>query len=335
MAMIESKADTESGQDTVKIITEFLAPELAQVQQILSETLDSESRLIREVGHFIGLARGKKLRPMITLLTARALAPAIAAPIGVATSLELIHVATLIHDDVIDKAATRRGQPSVNARWGDDVAILMADFLYARAFDLALGSLRPECLKLICNVTQRMCEGEMFQIELREQELTPEDYMLIVERKTGQLFHACAALGAMVAGRSEAEIRAVGEYGRAFGIAFQITDDTLDYIARDERWGKEIGMDVSGGKQTLPLLLALAEASAEDRANIHKHMNNGRDFNAIMETIQRYSGVDRSVEQAREFAQRAADHLNAVRPGDALAFQYLQSLPQYVLGRLY
>jgi len=157
----------------------------------------------------------------------------------------------------------------------------------------------------------------------------------VVEGKTGQLFSACTALGAITAGRSKEEIFAAREFGRAFGIAFQITDDTLDLIARDGRWGKDLGIDISGGKQTLPLLLALSEASDEDRALVEKWWNNGRDFDSILETIQRYHGVERALDQARQFADRAMDHLRKITPADTTAFELLASLPGYVLIRMF
>lgn len=333
--MTTNPAIVSNATDTVKIITSYLAPELGEVQRLLRETIDSESSTICEVGEFLGLTTGKKLRPAMNLLFARAFAPQKPAPVEIATALELIHVATLIHDDVIDRADTRRGRASVNAKWGDDVAILMADFLYARAFDLALTSLRPEFLKLICGVTQRMCEGEMFQIEMRDRAMTPEDYLHVVERKTGQLFSACAALGAMTSGRGDDEIRAASEYGRAFGIAFQITDDTLDFVASDDRWGKEIGMDVSGGKQTLPLLLAMAEAEDADRQELSKHWNNGRNIESIVNIVQRLNGVDRSIEYARNFTQRAIDQLDRLKFTDDEAAGHLAALPEFVLQRVY
>ncbi len=322
-------------EDTVKKITEFLGSDLEQVRRLLRQTVDSESRLIREVGDYIALSHGKMLRPMLTLLTARALSPAATPPVGLAAALELIHVATLIHDDVIDHATLRRGQPSVNARWGDDVAVLMADYLYSRAFDLALMASRPEPLRLICQAAQKMCEGEMFQIEWRDQEINAQDYLRVVERKTGHLFSACSALGAMAAGRPESEISSARRFGLAFGIAFQITDDTLDFIAHDERWGKDLGMDISGGKQTLPLLLAMADASEEDRALMEKWLNNGRDFNSILGTIQRYRGVERALEEAKKFADRALEHLSALSLTDATAGEFLSSLPLYVINRDY
>lgn len=322
--------------DTVKKITEFLAKDLDRVDALLAESLDdSESELVREVGQYVCFTKGKKLRPILTILTTQALAPEKSAPVEVAAAIELIHVATLLHDDVIDKASMRRGRPSVNARWGDDVAILMADYLYARAFDLALSTLRPEVMRLLCKVTQRMCEGEMFQIKLRDRNLTETDYLHVVERKTGSLFSACTALGALLGGASQNEINRARAFGFNFGIAFQITDDALDYNAHDEQWGKDIGMDVSGGKQTLPLLLALDAATSEDRAFIEKWMKNGRDFDSILDTINRYNGVERALDEARKYAELAAENLASLSCVRGEARTLLASLPEYVLRRAF
>lgn len=326
---------TLPGSETVKKITEFLADDLARVDRILSDSLKSESSLIREVGEYICFTRGKKLRPILTVLMAKSLAPERPAPVEVAAAVELIHVATLVHDDVIDKAATRRGRPSVNARWGDEVAILMADFLYARAFDLALSSLKPEVLRLLCKVTQKMCEGEMFQLRLPDREFTVQDYFHVIERKTGSLFAACSALGCLLAGGDSEEIALASSYGNDFGMAFQITDDALDFIASDEQWGKEVGMDVSGGKQTLPFLLAMAEASEMDKLRMQKWMKNGHDFDGILELIQRYNGVERALDEARRYADRACDALASLRPADPQSSEHLASLPSYVISRAY
>lgn len=321
--------------DLVKNVTDFLSVEMTQVQRLLEETLQSDSRLIREVGQYVSLTHGKKLRPLITLLMARMFAPDKPSPVHVGAAVELIHVATLIHDDVIDKAKLRRGRPSVNARWGDDVAILMADYLYARAFDLALQTLSPAVMRVITQVTQKMCEGEMFQIEWRDRPLTAEDYFRVVERKTGQLFSACAALGAMAAGRREADINAARGFGMDFGVAFQITDDTLDYLATDERWGKDIGMDVSGCKQTLPLLMALDGADPEERRRVQALRAGGADFKSLLDFVRARGGVERALEHARGFAQRGLDRLSALNPADPAAFEYLSALPGYVVGRLF
>lgn len=322
--------------DLVKRITDFLEEDLASVRAILRGTLDSDSRLIREVGEYISLSQGKMLRPTVVLLVARALAPERPLPHGIAAAMELIHVATLVHDDVIDRAETRRGRPSVNARWGDDVAILMADYLYAHAFDLALAALDPGVMRVVTRVTRMMCEGEMFQIEWRDRELGPEDYFRVVERKTGRLFSACAALGAMHARRPEREVAAAADFGLDFGVAFQITDDTLDFTATDERWGKDTGMDASGCRQTLPILLAMSAAAEAGRAEYTENGNgSGRRVENVSELVRRWNGVERAHEHAQRFCDRAAERLGELSPADPAAFDLLRELPAYLVGRMY
>ena len=324
-----------AGGDIVKKITEYLAPDIAEVDRILRESLDSESKLIREVGQYVCFTSGKKMRPMLALLMTKALAPRRPAPVEVAAALELIHVATLLHDDVIDKAAMRRGRPSVNAQWGDEVAILMADFLFARAFDLALTTLRPEVLRQLCRVTQAMCEGEMFQIELAEKNFSVENYYHVVERKTAALFSACTGLGAFMAGAAEDDIASATSFGYDFGIAFQITDDLLDYVARPEQLGKEIGMDVSAGKQTLPLLLAMARATEQDRDTMADRLGNGKDFDLMLGIIRQNDGLGQAQEEARRFADRAGRALARLQPADPEVFEFLRSLPGYVMDRAF
>lgn len=319
----------------IRDIGDFLAPELSQIEQILRNLVDSESELIREVGDYIALSTGKKLRPIVTLLCERAFRPTERPSVEIAAALEAIHVATLLHDDVIDRAQVRRGRPSVNARWDDDVAILMADYLYAAAFDLSMKHLSVEPLQLICAITRQMCEGEMYQIERRGQWLTPDDYLHIITRKTAALFSACGAIGGICAALPEKTIDLLSAFGLNFGLAFQITDDALDYTAKDENWGKSIGIDLEGGKQTLPLILALQEASPEDRQQLESVLNNGRDLPLICRTLERYGTIERSLETARGYAKRATEQLADLDVHDPTAFDYLTALPEYVIGRRY
>lgn len=333
--VIQSHKPAQSGDVTAEI-SSHLASELKAVEQILRGVIASESPLIREVGEYICLTSGKKLRPIITLLMARALGgDAAATPVHIAAAMEAIHVATLLHDDVIDKASLRRGRPSVNARWGDDVAILMADFLYSAAFELALHHLDPQPLQMICQVTRKMCEGEMFQIERRGQALGAEDYLHIISCKTAGLFSACAALGAISAGGPAAAIAQATAFGMAFGLAFQITDDTLDYMAADAQWGKSVGMDLAAGKQTLPLILTLQEASPEDRAAIEALLGEGRDVRAVFPYFERYGALGRSLETARTYTRQALAQLEGLPRADETALEFLQALPEYVVRRHY
>ena len=321
--------------DPVTDISHFLAPELEGVDRILYEILDSESDLIREVGEYICLTDGKKLRPIITLLTAKAFGSHTPPPVQVAAALEAVHIATLLHDDVIDKAPMRRGKPSVNARWGDEVAILMADFLYASAFELSLEHMGKEPLRLICQVTRKMCEGEMFQIEQRGKWLTPEDYIHIITCKTAYLFSACGTVGGMTADLDPEAVARTARFGLDFGLAFQITDDTLDLTANHEHWGKSVGIDLVTGNQTLPLILALKASSPAQRRRIEALMETGEDFSPILRFIESAGGLDQALQIARGHARQALSHLEGLEICDRGAYEHLLTLPEYVVARQY
>jgi octaprenyl-diphosphate synthase len=224
-------------------------------------------------------------------------------------AIELFHLATLLHDDVIDKAPTRRGRPTVNAKWGDDAAILFADYLYATSFDLALSTLKPETLRILSKTTQKMTEGEFLQIERRGDWLSVADYMDIITKKTAYLFGAAAGLGAVIAEGSPLEIERMGRFGLEFGIAFQITDDALDYEAQNNRWGKRVGADLAEGKQTLPLLHALESASEEDREALLAVLGDGRDFATVQAYVSKYKTIDFSLQVAADHCRLALEAL--------------------------
>lgn len=319
--------------DLLSEVTSYLEPQLKKIEQILQKVAASDSALIREIGEYVCLSTGKKLRPIMTLLAAEAFGATGDTPVHVAAALETVHVATLLHDDVIDKADIRRGQPTVNAQWGDDIAILMADYLFSAGFDLALNHLDPAPLKVICQVTRKMCEGEMFQIEHREQWLTPEDYLYIISCKTAYLFSACASLGGMMADIESDKLADLTSYGLGFGRAFQITDDTLDYTADDGRWGKPVGIDLAGGKQTLPLILALDEASPDKRRKLKELLLKGDDLGSILEIINGYDAIGRSVKIARDHARQATSFLTKLKPCNQKAFDYLALMPDYIINR--
>jgi octaprenyl-diphosphate synthase len=333
--VLHSSQPAPSG-DLVSEISSFLGPQLPAVERTLHGIVDSESALIREVGDYISRSSGKKLRPMVCLLVARALgSPVLSPPIELAAALEAVHMATLLHDDVIDGAAMRRGQASVNSRWNDDVAILMADYLFAASFDLALKHMGMEPLRLLCEVTRRMCEGEMFQIERRGKWLTPEDYIDIISRKTAYLFSACAAIGGLHAGLEPEGVAAVTAFGMDFGLAFQITDDTLDYTAADAQWGKPVGIDLASGKQTLPLILTLQAARGAERAELESALTEGRNPDLVREAMRRHDAIARSLAAAREHIRRALASLEGLAVRDRAAFELLRALPEYVIGRSY
>lgn len=319
------------GASLIDQLSDYLAEDLAAVDAHISSILESDTDLVREVGAYVRSTQGKRLRPMLTVLVARACGYQGSDHQKVATALELVHTATLLHDDVIDKAPLRRGMPTVNARWGDDVAILIADYLYANAFNLAMQSLPPAVLSLVCQVTARMCEGEMFQIEKRDALLSREDYLRIVRNKTAFLFSACTGLGAALAGRPDSEAERLALFGLNFGIAFQITDDTLDMVAPDKDLGKLHGTDIRNGKQTLPLIHALAAANPADREDLWACWNNGRDPERILKHVHKYGGVEKALEEARSFAEEAKAALVSLPPSRETEFCI--QLSDYVVQR--
>ena len=296
---------------------QFLYPpleaDLARVRALLDEVHAVDGSLMREVASYVGETRGKMLRPCLVCLANRAFGGNPAEqenPVRVAAAVELFHTATLLHDDVIDKAPLRRGRPTVNAEFGEEAAILYADYLYATSFDLALGTLDPRAMRLLSQTTQKMTFGEFLQIERRGGLLSLEDYMEIIRCKTAYLFGACCALGGLVAGASDEALEQLARFGVDFGLAFQITDDALDYEAASEDWGKVVGTDLAEGKQTLPLLLTLQAASAADRAHLEAVLGNGRDFSTVHAYVRKYNAIENSLDRAAEHCRAAAGHLD-------------------------
>lgn len=319
-------------QTVLASLEEDLSLVAQEIERVLTRV---EGNLMREVSGYVGEKKGKMLRPQVACLAARAQGCDLAdvARIRIGASVELIHTATLLHDDVIDKAPLRRGRATVNARWGDDVAILMADYLYASSFDLALSVLSPEVLRVLSQSTQDMTMGEMFQIERRGHWLTADEYLRIIRSKTARLFSASAALGAMVGGASGTVVKKFADFGHDYGVAFQLTDDALDYSAQAENWGKRVGSDLAEGKQTLPLLHTLDHASPADREQLLAILADGRDFKAVHEIVDRYDGIRATRERAREYCQSALQHLKTMPDNESM--DRLRALAQALYAREY
>jgi len=323
------------GADRLDEMNNYLKDDLRRAHEWMDKVYQPEGKLMSEVARYVYDLRGKMLRPSMVCLFARAHGhdPADDRHTRLAAAMEIFHVATLLHDDVIDNSPTRRGRPTVNARWGNDVAILFADYLYASCFDLALSSLDPEVMRVLTRTTQKMTEGEMFQIEKRGTWLTVDDYLRIISMKTGHLYAACAGLGTLLGGGSRERVLRMMDYGLYYGIAFQITDDTLDYEATGEAWGKPVGGDVAEGKQTLPLVHALQVASPADRAALEATMSDGRDFQTILGYVRKYDGIEVSIAKAGEYSRKAMEFLGDLDPGNE-ATEHIRALTEGVLVRL-
>ena len=310
---------------------EYLKDDLARVLHQIDTVFQVEGTLMREVATYVRTSRGKMLRPAMVCLAARAFGYEGEFSASLGAAVELFHVATLLHDDVIDTASLRRGRATVNAKWGNDVAILFADYLYASCFDHALSCLRPEVVQVLTKTTQKMTEGEMYQIEKRADWLTVDDYFSIIRSKTACLFSACAGLGAIIAQAPPEKAQRLFEFGLAFGMAFQITDDALDYEAQGDAWGKRVGADLKEGKQTLPLLHTLQTATPEDRAALVQVLQNGRDFDTVHGFVRRYQGIDFSLDKAAEYTRNALEILDEMPDNRAIAI--LRQITDGVLVR--
>ena len=236
---------------------------------------------ITEIGQYLRDSGGKRLRPALVLLACKLCGYEGPAAIRLGTVVELIHTATLVHDDVIDEADTRRGRPSTNFRWGDHTSVLAGDWLYMQAFSIALGERNFKILDLLIALTQAMVEGELMQLSWqRRDDISEEVYFELTYRKTACLFSACLRLGALLAGKNEDEENQLGCYGRNLGLSFQLIDDVLDFTSSEEVLGKPIGNDLREGKVTLPLIYLLQRCRPEEAQKVKSALEVGG-FNPV------------------------------------------------------
>src|SRR5580693_4754648 len=291
-------------------IFELVRPELNQVEREIGLESVAPADAITYIGQYLQSGGGKRLRPILVLLCGKLLGPSKPALVRMAAVVEMIHTATLVHDDLIDMAKTCRGRPSINVVWGNHTSVLAGDWLYMQAFQVALRERSFPVLDLLISLTQLMVEGELLQLErIGKIAVTEADYMELIDRKTASLFSACAKLGAIVAGASEADETRLGEYAWNLGIAFQLIDDILDFTSREKILGKPVGNDLREGKVTLPLIYALETADADERKLIETVLADGNydqvPFGKILQILNKHHGIERAQERAREFTEKA------------------------------
>lgn len=265
---------------------------------------------ITTIGRYLHGSGGKRLRPTLVLLASRLVGDGGDAAIRMGAVVEMIHTATLIHDDVIDGAQTRRGRPSINIKWGNHTSVLAGDWLYMKAFQIALRESNFHILDLLIGVTQAMVEGELIQMErIGAINVTEADYMDLVNRKTACLFSTCARLGAAVAGAEEKTESRLGEYAWNLGMAFQLVDDMLDFTAHEDVLGKPVGSDLREGKVTLPLIYALEEAGPESRGLVETVLRDRSydrvPFERILALVEQGRGIERARGRAQRFTEKA------------------------------
>src|SRR5271156_4906442 len=291
-------------------IFDLVRADLQQVEREIGLESVASVEAINYINQYLQSGGGKRLRPMLVLLSGRMLGDANPVLIRMAAVVEMIHTATLVHDDVIDLAKTRRGRPSINVVCGNHTSVLAGDWLYMQAFQVALRERNFPILDLLMNLTQMMVEGELLQLErIGKIGVTEADYMELIDRKTASLFSACARLGAMSAGAGDAAEARLGEYAWNLGIAFQLIDDVLDFTSREKILGKPVGNDLREGKVTLPLIYALETAAPEERRLVETVLQDGNydqvPFAKILQILNRYGGIEKAQERAGAFTEKA------------------------------
>ncbi|AOV15758.1 octaprenyl diphosphate synthase [Acidihalobacter aeolianus] len=289
--------------------------EMRAVDEHIIRHLRSDVILINQLGSYIVDSGGKRLRPLLALLSAKACGYADTGHIGLAAIIELIHTATLLHDDVVDDSQLRRNRETANAIWGNEAAVLVGDFLYTRAFQMMvdLGSMR--ILDILAQATNTIAEGEVLQLlNCNDPDTTEASYMEVIHSKTAKLFEAATQIGAVLAGRPEAEEQALAAYGMHAGTAFQLIDDVLDYRASAEQMGKNVGDDLAEGKPTLPLIYAMRSGNEAQRDVIRKAIEQGglNRLDEVLDAIESTGSIAYTESVARREAQLAASQLDVL-----------------------
>ena len=295
---------------SVKEIFGLIHDDLACVEKQISLESVASVEAVTAIGQYLQAAGGKRLRPALLLLSAKLVGDGGQSAIRLGAVVEIIHSATLVHDDVIDVAETRRGRPSTNVRWGNHTSVLAGDWLYMQAFQMALRERNFRTLDLLIGLTQMMVEGELLQLErIGRIDISEADCMELVDRKTACLFSVCARLGGVAAQADARTQEKLAEYAWNLGMAFQLVDDMLDFTSREKVLGKPVGNDLREGKVTLPLVYALECASTAERRMVEKILeqrNYGEvPFSQILALLEKYRGIERLKDRAQSFTDKA------------------------------
>ena len=318
-------------------IFEPVRDELERVEREFARHLESRVELIPQMGRYIQMSGGKRVRPAVLLMAARLCGYTGDRAVLNAAVVEFIHTATLVHDDIIDEAETRRGRLAAHSRWGNDVTVLLGDYLYIRSMAMALTQDTLEVIRLLCDVTLRMIEGELYQLtKTGDAAITEEEHFEIIRRKTAYLFSGCAEIGGLLGACTLDQRGALRDYGFNLGVAFQIVDDLLDFTADEAALGKPIGGDLREGKVTLPIILLLrqgATGAAElVQRVIAERTVSPEDWRSLKDLLIHHGAVEAAVDRATTFAQRAKQQLAAAFPASAER-DGLLALTDYVLSR--
>lgn len=315
---------------------DLVSGEMEAVNQLIHRRLDSDVALIGQLSHYIINSGGKRLRPLLVLLAARAAGYAGNRHIDLAAVIEFIHTATLLHDDVVDNSELRRGQQTANAVWGNQATVLVGDFLYSRAFEMMVDVSDMAVMDVMAKTTNAIAEGEVMQLmNCHEPDTTEARYMEVIYRKTARLFEAGAELGAILARTDEQIRQALADYGRQIGNAFQLIDDLLDYQSSSGEIGKNVGDDLAEGKPTLPLIHAMRHAQPGEVEIIRTAIAEGDRgaIDKILQIVESTGAIAYTAGKARDASEQAIRALAPLRPSkfrDALF-----GLAEYAVSRTY
>ena len=292
-----------------KEVFDLLRDDLVALEDEFGRDTVAGVRAITEIGEYLRAGGGKRIRPALLLLSAKLLNYRGGGAVRLGAVVEIIHTATLVHDDIIDEAKTRRGRPAANTQWGNSKCVLAGDWLYMQAFRLAVQERNFRILDTLIELTQQMVEGELLQMEKLGKLITLDEHFDLIYRKTACLFSVCMRLGAILAGASEEQESALGKYGHDLGMAFQIVDDVLDLTASEEVLGKPVASDLREGKVTMAVIHALERCTPAERGKIETILRdrafNGVTHAQILEILQRYGSLDAATSRASEYAQSA------------------------------
>ena len=327
----------DQAQQTATRIFELVSPELALVETEFERQARSNIQVIAYIGEYLRRSGGKRVRPALTILSNYAVGGdgSNYSSIRMATVMEFLHTATLVHDDVIDKAERRRNRPSINCEFGNQTAVLMGDWLYMSAFETSLGERSLPILDILTAVTRRMTEGELLQLTLLGRtDISEEQYFDVIARKTGYLFSACCEIGALLGGADEVAQNTLRDYGMNLGLAFQLVDDLLDFVATEEVLGKPAGADLIEGKVSLPLIFLL-QRHPEMRAALQQVVNDGSYQNVsrqeLLNSLIETGALNMAQQRASEYAEAARASIESL-PSSPYA-DALSAIPAYIVER--
>ncbi|MDZ4261398.1 MAG: octaprenyl diphosphate synthase [Pseudomonadota bacterium] len=318
-------------------ITRLMHDDMTAVNAVIQRRLQSEVVLINQMGHYIINSGGKRLRPLLALLSARAFGYDGTQHLDLAAIVEFIHTATLLHDDVVDGSDLRRGRETANNIWGNEASVLVGDFLYSRSFEMMVELKNMRVMEILAHATNTIAEGEVLQLlNCHDPETSEARYLEVIHSKTAKLFEAATQLGAVISGRSAAEEQAMATYGMHLGTAFQLIDDVLDYSATAAQMGKNVGDDLAEGKPTLPLIYAMRVGTPQQAATISQAIENGghEQIAAVMEAIESTGAITYTAKLARQEADKAVAAIADLVPASPYK-DALYALAEFSVNRAY